>query len=174
MDKKYEDFLNAFIKNVGEKTAAYKARRAVMADLVKPENLKNPKYVEENEVMMRSLSVELNKQMDDIMRAFKDADIEMNKMTTGRPEAERKNTLQAWDNLKERQGQSYVALFTAEEDIIKAYQNLMDFYYERRGIFVYDGQGELIFQNQISKTQETALIKAIADMTAQEAQLNKH
>ena len=124
--------------------------------------------------MMRSLSVELNKQMDDIMRAFKDADIEMNKMTTGRPEAERKNTLQAWDNLKERQGQSYVALFTAEEDIIKAYQNLMDFYYERRGIFVYDGQGELIFQNQISKTQETALIKAIADMTAQEAQLNKH
>lgn len=172
LNQRFEDKLNAFLQSVAEKAKAYKARRRIFTDLIKPANMADPRYVEENYGLMQAAAPDLRKQMDDIMASFQAAEADIYALIRDEPEDRRKAVIASWQTLKDKRATAYMAFFAAEQDIVKAYLDLMAFYRERRGAFAYEAASStLVFRDEADKARQLELLKAIGEMEAQEARV---
>jgi hypothetical protein len=174
-NKKFEDVLNDFLQTVQIKAMDYKNRRKVIAELVKPENLGNPTYIQENNLLMQTLIPELKVKMDEIMAVFNDGETNIRQAIASQPSEKQQAILDQWRSVRDKQASHYLAFFASEQDILTAYQELMDFYQSRQGAYVYDdGTLSLLFSNPADKPQERMLRERIQDMEAAQAEAIKN
>ncbi len=172
LNAKFEEALNGFLKEVSRKAADYKARRDLVTDLTKPENLKDAAYIAANYDLMKDSIPQLHALMDEVMSSFQIAEQAISDLLRDWPESEREAALLSWKNLKDRQAGAYMAFFAAEQDILNAHLELMKFYNERSGALAFDAAaGAIIFRDPADKAREMELRLAIDEMSAQQAHI---
>lgn len=174
LERQFEEFLNKFLKNIHDGMVSYKKERKMLIELVGPANLREPVYVEENYKLAQQLMPSLRQKMADVIGIFEVAQGEVEALLLGQPEAVRARIVQEWEELKRVQGQAYMDFFTTENDLLTAYQSLMDFYYEKRAVFKANPDArKVIFENAGDADEEKRLKQRIDDIYAQQEALTK-
>ncbi|MGB4106570.1 MAG: hypothetical protein WBK55_02090 [Alphaproteobacteria bacterium] len=174
LEKRFEEFLNKFLKNIHDGMVSYKKERKMLIELVGPANLRDPAYVEENYKLVQQLIPSLRQRMADVIGIFETAQTEMDALLVGQPETTRARIVQQWDELKRMQGQAYMDFFATENDLLTAYGDLMNFYYDRRTAFeVNIDARQVIFKNPEDTAEEKRLKQRIDDLYAQQEAFSK-
>ena len=169
--QKFEDVLNGFLKSVQTKAVDYKNRRKVITELVKPENLGQAAYVQENQQLMTTLVPELKVKMDEIMAVFNEAETSIRETIATQPAEKQEGILNDWRAVRDKQASHYLAFFASEQDILGAYQELMNFYQAKQGAYTYDESTlSLLFNNPADKPQERTLRERIKEMEDAQAE----
>lgn len=168
LNQQFEDFLNAFLNNVSDDMKVYKAERKILIESVRAENLRDPAYVDENYHMVTERLVpSLHQKMDSVIANFSEAELKIDDLLKKQPEPMRKAVLATWDDVKDQQIQAYIDYFSFETDLLAAYQDLMTFYYSRKGTFETDLDArQLVFKDPADEEEEQQLKQKIADLYA--------
>lgn len=167
--RKFQEVLDEFLKNVDTKAIEYKNRRRVIVDLVRPENLGDPAYVQENQQMMESLIPELKTKMDDIMAEFSRAETEIRGTIAEQPPEKQQSILNQWRSVRDKQASHFLTFFASEQGILLAYQEMMQFYKDRQGAYVYDvSTNSLLFTNPADKPLEQELRERIKELESKQ------
>lgn len=170
LEKAFEDILNTMIRDVAEQVRAYKTERTVLGELVNPENLGDPSYVSENYALIQSLGPALRARMDSLMMIFETADNRVQTLLLEQPENIRAPVLAKWEEMKDRNMQPYIAYFSSEEEVLRAYEALMEFYYLKQNFFTVDTQSNaLIFAKPEDADREAVLREALSLARAKQA-----
>jgi hypothetical protein len=164
-NKKFQAVLDSFVKDVQIKASEYKSRRKVVIELVRPQNLGDAAYVQENQQMMDTLIPELKAKMDEIMGVFGAAEANIREAIAAQPQEKQEEILNKWRGVRDEQASHYLAFFSTENEILAAYAEMMQFYRERQGAYSYDeSTNSLLFSNPADKPAEQLLRDRIKDM----------
>jgi hypothetical protein len=164
-EQRIETILNAFLASVQDKGQDYKNRRKVVAELVRPENLTTTAYVQENQKMMQTLVPELKAKTDEIMGVFNTTETQIREALADQPPERQQSVLDKWRSVRDQQATHYLAFFASEQDVLQAYQGLMQFYNDKQGAYSFDqSTGILLFTDPADKTQEQVLRDRIAEL----------
>lgn len=174
-NKKFDEVMDGFVKTVQARAIDYKNRRKVITELVKPENLGQAAYVQENQQLMTTLVPELKVKMDEIMAVFNDAETNIRQTISTQPPEKQEEIINQWRSVRDKQASHYLAFFASEQDILGAYQDLMNFYQAKQGGYTYDESTlSLLFNNPADKPQEHALRERIKEMEDAQAEAIKN
>ncbi len=174
LEKRFEEFLNKFLKSIHDGMVEYRKERKVLVELVGPRNLSDPAYVEENYKLVQQLVPSLRQKMADVIGIFEAAQTEMDSLLAGQPETTQAPIIRQWDELKRMQGQAYMDFFATENDLLSAYQDLMNFYYDKRTSFEVNAATRgVIFKNAQDVAEEKQLKQRIDDIYEQQDALTK-
>ncbi len=138
LGKQFEQILNSLLAEVQEVFNVYRKERKVISDLVKEENLRDPKYVEENAVLMTEVTAKLRKKADEVLAIFEKADTDIQEILAGVSEESRQELTEKWDALVQENIGAYQNFFRNEEKAAKAHASLMRFYYKKRNAYSFD------------------------------------
>lgn len=172
LEKKFETLLNEFLQSVNEKAQAYKNERKVLAELVKPENLRDPAYVEQNYQLMKTTIPSLRLRIDDLMLVFEGTEVRVAALVSGQPEEVGKRIVQEWRKLKQEQTALYVSFFEIEEEVLRTFESLMEFYYLKRGSYKFDSvNNQILFDKPEDEMNARALASQLAELVQKESAL---
>ncbi len=170
LPQRFEDLLNGLLGSVNTAMNEYKAERKALVQTLNPVNLRDPSYVEENWKIMQQLEPSLVKKMENIPQLFENAESQINELLANQPEKARQIILQKWNALEKTQGEAYIEYFAYEFQLVSAYRDLMQFYYDNRNDFEVDiNSGDTIFKDTAKKSEEQHIRQSIKDLTAQQS-----
>lgn len=169
LNQSFEDFLNKLLKNVHAGMVDYKQERKVLVEATGPGNLGTSEYIEENYQLVQALIPSLRQRMANVIKTFEDAEAEIAGLVEGQPETVKTGILKKWADMKQSQGQVYLAYFAAENDILSAYDDLMRFYHDKRNEFtVVPETRALVFKDPKDDEEAKRLQQRITDLYAQQ------
>lgn len=169
VEEKFEFILGRFVKDVAEEANEYKKQRQVLPQLIHPAGLTNPEYIAENAALMEDTAKKLREQIITVMGVFDQAEDDIELLLTYQTEETAEDIRARWKELKEKQTVLYVDFFSYEEDIIAAYQNLMNFYAENAEEIHYDGETErLVFSDAVDIQAEEKLRAEIESLNKEQ------
>ena len=172
LEKQFDALLNEFLKSVDEKAQAYKNERRVLAELVRPENLRDPAYVEQNYQLMKTTVPSLRLQIDDLMLVFENTEARVTALISGQPEEIGGPIAQEWQKLKQEQAVLYVSFFEIEEEMLRTFESLMEFYYIKQGSYKFDSvNNEILFDNPEDEMNAKALTSKLMELAQKESAL---
>jgi hypothetical protein len=167
--KQFENLLNELLHTVREKMAAYGEQRKVLIELVQPQNLRDPAYVEENYTMMGQLAMDLHARTAELLRSFEIADTKVGELLAAHPDIDREPILEQWNTTRQKHYNVYNQFFSFEEKIIKEYQDLMSFYRSKKGAYQVDAAtGAITFDSPEDRTHVDEVMRRIEDLSAQQ------
>lgn len=168
----FDEILKTFLADVNKAVGEYRAERKIIVESVKPENLQEPAYVEENYDMVRALLPSLRKRKDVIFNAFDVTEVKVQELVAMQPEADRQPILDQWAKLKQEQMNLYQNFFTAEDEIIKAYDNLLTFYYSKRYEFTVDlEKNTIVFKTPEDNDRARLMQDTVASLHAKQSEV---
>lgn len=162
----FEDFLNKFLNDISKEAHNYKESRMVLVSLVKPENLKNSAYIQENEALAAETIASLQTQMDQIMALFETADQRVSTLAQSFDEAEKAEILKRWKIQRDERSAQFLTYFQSEQDILAAYKELLQFYAQKRGAMSVDvANNKIMFTNPEDQIAADAISARILELT---------
>ena len=171
-EQQFEDVLNTLLRKTAEKAGDYKMRRRVLAELVKPENLITPEYIQENHEMVQELVPELRSTMEEIMGAFSRADMAVKTLVRGQTPEQSSAVLKEWARLKADQAGAYILFFETEDGILSAYEELMALYFDTQGRFALDAETqEMVFEHPQDELNIQAKRRALQALLQEQASI---
>ena len=146
INSQFETVLNDFLHSINDKAKAYRDERKVLGELVKPENLREVTYIDQNYEMMKGTISALRLKIEDLMRVFTDTELKVKSLLEGQsPEMSTAVTAE-WQKLKDQQAGLYIDFFAIEDEILQGYDDLMTFLYNKKDEFTIDLQnGRFMF-----------------------------
>ena len=156
----FEDFLNGFLQDVYTEVQEYKTSRAVMNELLRPGNLRAPEYVEENAALADTTSMSLQLQMNDVLNAFEDADAKIEELLKPMDEETQVRLQARWDAMRDENIAKFVTFFDAEQEILAAQIDLMQFYNENREVMTVDVDNQRILFDDLALQEQEAMLRA--------------
>ena len=161
-EKQFEDFLNSFLDELQIKMMAYNNKRKIARDLIKPENVRTPEYLQENSKMLQEISAEMNTDMDNIIQTFKQADRDIKDLVNISISGDKDVILQKWETVREKQLETYMAFFIHEKELLTEYRELFNFYFSLgQNLQVDVTNNELIVSDSIKRTQYESILQRI-------------
>jgi hypothetical protein len=162
--QEYEDLLNAFIKDMATQAGAYKIQRKVLREIARPYNFEKPEYAKESyEEFMSEIAPGLRRQAIQVMNVFDIFGAKLELASMDKP-AEMKDYInQKWQEMKSDTGKNYISYFEKEEVILKAYEELLRFYFVKSKTLKAT-EAEVTFENPEDKAQEQVLLKKIEEL----------
>lgn len=121
----FESFLNGFIAEISKASREYKASKAVMKGLVKPETMAMAAYAEENYKLGEATILNMKLQMDEMMQIFQKADEQFEALIEKWPEGRRDTINKSWIQLRDARLNQLVGFFESENDVLAAMQELL-------------------------------------------------
>lgn len=171
---KMEDLLGGFVRSVATLAQDYKAKRKVLKELVNPKNLATPAYVDENARLMQTLIPELQGRMDEIMAVFRDTEGKVRAHIADFDPKAGEALLESWRKVRDERATMYLAYFSSETDIFKAYEDMMAYYLAKKGVYSFDpSSGGLLFPKPEDKSSEQEMRQRIDDLESQQRQILK-
>lgn len=130
LSKQFEVALNRLLIDVQTKARLYRAQRAELFDLMRPEALGTVADMNAHYQDVQRRAALLRTTIDDILLSFENANAHVEELLYQNVEDEdtRQALLESWQNMKEEQVSSYLDFFDIEEQIITAQLNLMAIY----------------------------------------------
>ncbi len=158
LDQKFEFVLNTMLRDVSAKASDYRVKRKVLKELSLADNLKTKEAVEENFLLAQELVPQLYKEAADISQVFQDADAEITALAAEKPEEARAGILEKWDALKRENAGAYSDFFAVEDEVIKAHERLMRFYFVKRDFYSIDSETSAVtFESENDQRLERQL-----------------
>ncbi len=174
IEKQFENFLNEFLRNVNEQVKDYKTQRKVLAETIKPLNLRSPAYVEENYMLMQRTAPELRQKMEALMQTFSQAGNRVEALIASQPPEARDAILKEWQQMEKKRVGAYISFFLIEEDLIKVYEQLMGFYYQTSPVFKVDVENDrIVFDNAEDEVRNLAFLKTLDKLSEKQAEAVK-
>ncbi len=165
----FNAFLEKFLKSVETGMADYKAERKVLVEAAGPLNLRQPEYVEENYSMSKQLTSSLRVRIDHILHIFREAEADVGTLLTNEPAEVRRAISEEWSQLKQKQEKVYIDYFAVENELLAAYDDLMNFYYAKRYEFQVDvDSSAFVFKLPEDDAEAKRLQQRIDDLYAKE------
>jgi hypothetical protein len=162
LQKQFEEALTGFLQDVHAKTVKYKETRRILPELIAPDNINTPEYLQENTQMLDKTVADLQGEMADILGTFQAMEEKVKGLLEGQPENKRAVIFKSWQEMKRKQSEKFIAYFSAEQDRLKAYQDVMKFYATKQGGYKYDPQTHLfVFANPADAAEEKKLLNKI-------------
>ena len=167
LKQEFEDLLNGFLDSVYTQMREYKSARAVLGELMKPENLSSPEYIAENAVLAESTVMSLQLQADDVMRSFERANEQFKELVQRFDEEEREPVQEEWDEIMDTRVEQFTAFFTMDQDVLMAQLELMEFYDAHKDTITVDEEnGHMIMETPELQEEEALLRGEIMEMKA--------
>ncbi len=174
LKRQFGELLKEFPKSVETAMASYKKDRKILIEALKPVNLREPGYVEQNYIMVNELIPVLRGKMIGVIEVFENTDRSVNELLVNQPESVSRPVLQEWDAMNDARGRVYIDYFSFESELLTAYDELMEFYYRKKGAFEVDiGAGAIVFKTPEDNTQAGRLQGRIKDLLAQQSAMLK-
>lgn len=166
-----EDFLNGFLHDIQKAALEYKNRRRVLVSLSQPQGMKTAEYVEQNADLAESTILALQLQMDKIMKMFNKSDEDFAALIAFLDEADRPGLEQKWQQERKAQADLFMGYFASEQDVLKAYGELMRFYEARKSVMHIDESGQnFVFDSPEDAAEAQKLQDEIKKVSAQQAE----
>ena len=166
----FERSLNDFLRQVDARMQDYRNDRKVLEGLVRPENMRDPAYIAENYALAQEVIPSLRTQMDALLNVFDEKEKEVRAILANQPESARKRIFKYWKDMKNEQASAFVTYFTVEDEIIKAHEALIQFYYAHRQSITYDrDNNEVHFVNPEDDARAQALRQVIRNLKRQQS-----
>ena len=172
--KNIEASLNQMLSDVYGEMKAYRERRKILDDIIRPQNLQNAKYINESYQLAGQTISDLKQRSNRIIKIFDTKDAEIKTLIKGRPQSAQANILAAWKKMKSQQVNLYVQYFTIEQEILQTYQSLVTLYYRHQNeVVYYQETNQTAFQSSNLNAQATQLSQKIKTLKNKQASLSK-
>ena len=173
--KKFERFLNRFLRDFTLEVREYKKFRGVLKEFKSPVNLENTEFAKESYDMFRQgIAPELRKKAHAVMLVFQDANEQVDILLMDRPKETQERLKKVWKQMEFEHVHALVGFFESEERLIKAYEELLKFYYVHSKNYTVNSAGKVIFTKNSYAEMEAVLLGKIDSIKAeQKAQLAK-
>lgn len=172
-EARYERALNTMLDEVSGAMLDYKTLRRVLTDLTRPDNIRHPRYVEENYKLMQDLIPQLEAKRAAVIKALERGNAQIQNLVSSQ-EGSGAAISESWRAVKIRTVQPYLTYFRLEEQEIEARRALMELYYTHATKVSFDPQtGALVIAGSDSDIAERAraLQKQIETLSAQKTAL---
>ncbi len=165
--KKFERFLNRFLKNFASEVREYKEFRRVLKEFKSPVNLENTTFAKESYDMFRQeIAPALRKKAHAVMLVFQDANEQVDILLMDQPKDTQERLKQVWKQMEYEHVHALVGFFESEETLVQAYEDLLKFYYVHSKNYTVSTAGKIIFTKDAYAEKEKALLKRIDDIKA--------
>jgi hypothetical protein len=170
VEQQFEDLLNELLNTVRERMQAYGQQRKILTELVNPQNLKDPAYIEENYKIMQDLAMDLHTRTAELLHSFEMADAKVKAVLDADPALDTAAIRTKWNAEKQKHYATYNEFFSYEEKIIQGYQDLMTFYKIKQGSFTVDvAANKVTFTNADDQLRVGELQAQIETLSAKQA-----
>ncbi|GEM_PF-5503561 len=166
LDNLFDVYLYNFKTDLKKAAALYKGSRKVLKEILSPYNFETPEYTKENYFFFKDhIAPDLRRKSADIIDIFQKytdrlkEDIENKNSNIGQ------KFLLKWQKMSNAQLGNYVIFFTKEEQLIQAYEEIIEFYYIHSKRFSFDIENNtLLFDKKEDKDKEQYLLQKIKDI----------
>lgn len=163
--QEFENFLNAFLKDIYGKMQEYRQARKVVDNLDKPSNLTKAEYAQENAVFAEQTIMDLELQMGEIMLSFQQADVEAEPLIEKFDEEDQEAIRSQWEKVHTENSEQFTQFFAMDQDILRAQLELLQFYAEHSdALFVNLNRRLVLFEDRELNKQATALKSKVEDL----------
>jgi outer membrane murein-binding lipoprotein Lpp len=163
--QEFEDFLNAFLKDVYAKMQEYRQARKVVDNLDKPSNLTKAEYARENAVFAEQTIMDLELQMGEIMLSFQQADVEAEPLIEKFDEEDQAAIRSEWEKVHAANSEQFTQFFSMDQDILRAQLELLQFYAEHSdGLFVNLNRKLVMFEDRELNKQANVLKSKVEEL----------
>ena len=165
--QEFEDFLNAFLKDIHGKMREYQMARKIVDELDNPANLTKKEYAVENAVLAEQTIMDLELQMGEVMLSFEEADKEFEDLMAKYEEDEQDGIREKWESVHGENAEKYTQFFTMDQDILRAQLKLLQYYAEHNEeMFINLNSNRIIFEADESEAMEKELKDNIRELKA--------
>lgn len=165
--QEFEDFLNAFLKDIHGKMREYQMARKIVDELDNPANLTKKEYAVENAALAEQTIMDLELQMGEVMLSFEEADKEFEDLMAKYEEDEQDGIREKWESVHGENAEKYTQFFTMDQDILRAQLKLLQYYAEHNEeMFINLNSNRIIFEADESEAMEKELKDNIRELKA--------
>lgn len=134
----FEDSLNGFLQALSAEISLYRKDRKVLMGLIKPVNLRDPTFVDENTALASETAKRLNERMERVVEMFSETDRELRALIPDLQKFQAVSAQEHWNAVKKTELERYLAFFESEQSIIDEVLTLMTFYNENQSDMAVD------------------------------------
>ncbi len=166
LNKLFKKYLNDFRNDLSKQAKSYKESRLLLNEILSPINFETPEYSKENYYFFRNyIAPNLRKKSDNIINIFEKYNNQLNKDFKNFDNNITKIFFEKWKKMSHEQISKYIDFFIKEEEIIKAYEDIIKFYYIHSNLMKFNEEkNELIFTKKEYKIKEQILLSKIEDL----------
>lgn len=159
----FELYLDQFKEELKVKAKEYKKSRSLLKEIFSPYNFETPEYTKENYTIFKEqITPNLRGKSGEIINIFERYQKIITENLGNKDSEISKLFLSQWQEMSRKQLGNYINFFTKEEQLIQAYEELMEFYYVHSNLFKVDIENnEIIFERAQDKETETILREQI-------------
>lgn len=161
--KKFETILNAFIADFSKQISTYKKHRSILKEILLPYNFETPEYAKESyETFHNEIAPSLRREAISVMDVFASKRKDVKSLLKSEPPEDSATILDEWKKMETEKVQIYIDFFDSEDALLKAYDDLLKFYYVQSNFYTVDrNTGVMEFKDENIALQEKELLGAI-------------
>jgi len=159
----FDVYLQQFITDLKQNVKRYKETRQVLQELTQPYNFETPEYARENYMLFtKNVAPTLRQTSDDVIGTFSYYQNLIEKDLQGKDSTIQQNFSKEWKAMSAEQAADYVDFFTSQEDLLRAYEKLIEFYYVHSQLYDVDVETNIFsFKREQDAQQYQKLLKAV-------------
>lgn len=183
----FDDYLNEMLAELRQKTTLYKQNKTLLARLINPINYTTAEYAKENyTIFIEDIAPSLRKQSEEIIGIFQTYKNKLDSDIADSDDQIKQHFKEKWETeIGQKQMRDYIQFFMKEEKLLRAYEQLIKFYYvyskrysvdEEENTFVFanekDANIHMLLREQLDtiKAMPTDEVKSYTLKTAPQAQ----
>ena len=170
--KNVEVVLNDMLGGVYAEVQAYRTRKKIVSDLIRPKNLRNVQYIDESYELSQSAIPDLLQRSVLIVQIFNEKETDIKRLVKDRPQAAQDRILSAWKKVKREQVDLYVQYFSLEQEKLLKYQELLNLFYENKSKVLYhEDLDQVYFEDESLNNKIVKIRSDIRDFDQLQASL---
>ena len=160
----FELYLDNFKSDLKIKAKEYKNNRMLLKKIFSPYNFETAEYTKENYDLFKThVAPDLRGKAGEIINIFDDYQKKIAHDLGSKNSEISQLFLSQWQEMSRDQLSNYIDFFTKEEQLIQAYEELIEFYYVHSNLFKVDMEkNEFIFEREQDKETEAILREQIS------------
>jgi len=163
----FDSYLNNFKDDLRNKIADYRKARKVLNNFKSPYNYETLEYTKENyKLFKKSIAPSLRQKAANIIDIFEKYEKKINSELNDKDNELQQTFLKEWKEMSQSQLIKYVDIFSKEEDLIQAYDDLVTFYYTNSKRYKVNAEeNEFIFTSKIAEKMHKEILARIDSLS---------
>lgn len=161
--KIYDNLTANLLRQLAEKAREYKQQRKILREIIKPDNFTSQENADKIYIFFKEeLTPELRNKAASVIEVFITNKEKIHKQIQDDKGEVKEEFQKSWKNIEDAQIKDYVDFFEKEEELLRAYEDLIAFYCTRVKMFsVHPQTGRTAFKRKEDAIQEKILINKI-------------
>ncbi len=166
MQALFDVYLKQFVLDLKQGVQRYKKARKIIYDLVQPYNFETPEYARENyKIFTENVAPTLRQESDNVIGIFAYYQALLETDLQNKDGSIQQEFSNEWKAMSSEQAGVYVNFFTSQEELLRAYEELIKFYYVYSKLYDVDvEENEFSFKRDQDAQLHDKLLKAVEDL----------